>query len=655
MLESDVKHSQLWNEMKDRYFLKLLDTGLNNVPSSLMPIEEMSERECNEWIKECIAVTEHSSPQKKDQVYQIEVPVVNREFPLHASDYLILPLSLDDNSTLTGTASILEQFGSEFNIPCEHATRNFVFNKDEKIFDISAARKHYEFMLMLHKHRINMLNAEQYIRSGEKSIDSFDNSDCDSSEGGETEDFHAETIESTKRYFQQEDGALNKLYDRINGQMINAMQSTESGDLVKLVDKLHNTGDNWEIVTDHLGRNILHCAVENGNIPLVKTLLSAGLNINVQEGCGATPLTIAVLRKDVNMCKLLVEHFALISGVLYSNMPSPIEMAETMELTEIITIFEHDSIENEYISNIMNDVIADDHTYPTMENADGSEKDDSEIIYNRSIHIQFPTGVVGDQGTCKVTRSTKNRSQAAFKWVAEIPGDLHTKGYLCEAAYKAQKTGVFHYLVNKVMKRPKVTEEAFKSRKFQQQNLSRIQEAVRDGGMALGLAVVYNFQKSENFPSKEMLDEHFTLAGNHNQLLLQCFKDWLSTSAAKDKSFAYSIQLVDLFAPLLEALNIAVRNGLGTAREAIWKLLLPIFAQLQFRNYWTEALVHVVNFTTVWPLAFREIIKRNCSVSLSGKEGHDLAMDEFVEEHLVKPLKTYVSGNDFVCITCMCH
>jgi hypothetical protein len=37
-------------------------------------------------------------------------------------------------------------------------------------------------------------------------------------------------------------------------------------------------------------------------------------------------------------------------------------------------------------------------------------------------------------------------------------------------------------------------------------------------------------------------------------------------------------------------------------------------------------------------------MKRNCYISLSGKEGHDLAMDEFVEKHLVKPLKSYVTG-----------
>ena len=206
--------------------------------------------------------------------------------------------------------------------------------------------------------------------------------------------------------------------------------------------------------------------------------------------------------------------------------------------------------------------------------------------------------------------------------------------------------------MNKVLKRPKVTEEAFKSRKFQQQNLSRIQEAVRDGSMAFGLAAVYNFMKSDHFPSKEALDENLNSFGNHNNLILESFKSWISACSAKDPSFAYSMQLVVLFGPLLEGTNLVVRNRLGSTREAIWKLLLPVFAQLQFRNYWTESFVHIVNFSTAWPIAFREMLKRNCSISLSGKDGHDLAMDEFVEEHLVKPLKTYVSGTVYFKLTC---
>ena len=189
------------------------------------------------------------------------------------------------------------------------------------MFDISAARKHYEFMLMLHKHRINMVTTEQQIRSSEKRIDGSDSDySFDSSEGDHSGDIHAETIESTTRYFQQEDSALSKLYDRINDQMLNAVRSRERTDFSKLADKLRSTRQEWEVVTDHLGRNILHCAVENGNISLVKTLLSAGLNINVQEGCGATQLTIAVLKREADMCKLLVKNFASVSGALYSNM-----------------------------------------------------------------------------------------------------------------------------------------------------------------------------------------------------------------------------------------------------------------------------------------------------------------------------------------------
>ena len=326
-------------------------------------------------------------------------------------------------------------------------------------------------------------------------------------------------------------------------------------------------------------------------------------------------------------------------------MPSPMDMEENMELTDILELFQYQEKEDDDIDKIINDGsnYCSDVSMETSSN-DGDGDDTVGIVFDRSMNVQCPTVIVGDQGTCKILRSAKNRSQEAFKWVAEVPGDLHTKGYLCEAAYKAQKSGVFLCVVNKVMKRPKVIDEAFRARKFQQQNLQRIQEAVRDGAMSIGLDAVQNFNISEDFPSKEDFDEQLTLSGNHNDIPLKSFKQWLSKCAEQDQSFAYTMKMIDLFAPLLEWMNDVIRNGLGTTREAIWKILLPIFAQLQFRNYWTEALVHVVNFTAVWPVSFREMMKRNCSISLSGKEGHDLAMDEFVEKHLVKPLKSYVTG-----------
>ena len=137
--------------------------------------------------------------------------------------------------------------------------------------------------------------------------------------------------------------------------MLNAMQSKETEPLRKLVKKLQDTQKDWENVEDHLGRNILHYAVKYNNL-LVKTLLSSALNINVQEGCGATPLSLAVLNCNAEMCELLVESFASFSGPLFACMPSPMDMAKNMELTEILEVFDNQEKEDDVIDCLINKV-----------------------------------------------------------------------------------------------------------------------------------------------------------------------------------------------------------------------------------------------------------------------------------------------------------
>ena len=88
----------------------------------------------------------------------------------------------------------------------------------------------------------------------------------------------------------------------------------------------------------------------------------------------------------------------------------------------------------------------------------------------------------------------------------------------------------------------------------------------------------------------------------------------------------------------------AGKEGDGILRETVWVMMLPIFAQLNFCNYWTEAFIHVVNFTSLWPLAFRHMIRNNMSVNISGKRGHNVDMDEYLETYIVRPLKTYATG-----------
>ena len=105
-----------------------------------------------------------------------------------------------------------------------------------------------------------------------------------------------------------------------------------------------------------------------------------------------------------------------------------------------------------------------------------------------------------------------------------IPGDMHTKGYLAEACFKEQGCGGFHHLVQKVMKRPKLTKEAFKKKKFAEGNLDRIKEAVQDGTRAYSLAAVMLFKKSELYPDTDMLSNFYCATGSHTEVLLKQFK-----------------------------------------------------------------------------------------------------------------------------------
>jgi hypothetical protein len=91
-----------------------------------------------------------------------------------------------------------------------------------------------------------------------------------------------------------------------------------------------------------------------------------------------------------------------------------------------------------------------------------------------------------------------------------------------------------------------------------------------------------------------------------------------------------------------------IRYGDGKSREVVYKLLMPVYAQLGFRNYFQETFRHVVNFSAKWPQVSRVILQDNCCVNLVGKEGKGIEMDAYVESEVVQPLKTYISGHTTV-------
>ena len=74
--------------------------------------------------------------------------------------------------------------------------------------------------------------------------------------------------------------------------------------------------EDWYSVSDHLQRSILHVAIEKNYISFVVALLKSGSNPNMAKGCGATPLTLALLSKNKRMVETLLQYHALFQGFL---------------------------------------------------------------------------------------------------------------------------------------------------------------------------------------------------------------------------------------------------------------------------------------------------------------------------------------------------
>ncbi|CAB4003461.1 Hypothetical predicted protein [Paramuricea clavata] len=177
-------------------------------------------------------------------------------------------------------------------------------------------------------------------------------------------------------------------------------------------------------------------------------------------------------------------------------------------------------------------------------------------------------------------------------------------------------------------------------RHFNHGNFQRNFNAIEDFFWGVMVACVKEFQSSTFFPPSYIIEDYKKKDQEYSKFVLKCFKDWLDYNKT-DSTFEYFYLFLTKFGPLLYKLRQAVRMGNGKAREACWIELTPIFAAFNKKNYKTESLVHMLNFTALWPLAYREMFRRNCSVNVKGKHGHNFAIDEYMETFVVKPVKLY--------------
>lgn len=169
---------KIWNDAKDCYFLSLLKMGLNTIPMCSKNFEDMSEQEFVEWLSK----QDLDEQKKKKGKFAVQVPEMVEPGNTNKSDVVILPLSLEDNSTINGTASIFEEFGKEFRISCDHDTCFLPFNETTKTFDLKEARNRFEFLKVLENHKLEMKELTSQLDSREKSIEGAASNQADSDE-----------------------------------------------------------------------------------------------------------------------------------------------------------------------------------------------------------------------------------------------------------------------------------------------------------------------------------------------------------------------------------------------------------------------------------------------------------------------------------------
>ena len=191
------------------------------------------------------------------------------------------------------------------------------------------------------------------------------------------------------------------------------------------------------------------------------------------------------------------------------------------------------------------------------------------------------------------------------------------------------------------MKRPTVNPSSFKS-KFKNNNYNNNDEVLFDYDDGLSIAMVRMFESSVFFPTKEQLDNCLKDTKSHNSILLEKLEEWL-LDLSNDQVAHYHLQFVNELMPITRWYNTSIRNGNGMAMEGVWMLCPAIYSQMGRTNYRDESFTQIVNAIANWPFAYRMMYCMNRTVNLDGKQGRQLAGDEWVEDFLVRPVKQFTA------------
>lgn len=621
MLDSYPDLQALLQQRFDDYLIEALNLVVNVLNVSFNDLKKMSEKDFNTFI------TDDKYKSNKKNVLDVHVPDLRQEYPEsnNKASVIILPLSIEDESLTAGTASVMREFASDINISLGKSQDYLTYNRHVKKFDIRAARERHKFYKEMECHTQNMERFREIMEMEDSDdlhndVELDHGADCPTSFKTQMKQLANHTKEVMTK-LKEGTNRLTNMKDRV------LFLKTKSG--------------LWIDVLDDFGRSPLHHAVIEGCTSLVESLLLAGACVNIPEGCGVTPVMIAINHNNLEVVKILIKYGARITGSFHGNIPDPLQMAYAIGNKYITQVLEDRRMYEIHARQAVHKELGlREESLPVQPNDTRLNHEPDEHMSERGdVRLTFNL-TIGDAKSTSTLRGVRNRAPDEFGSFKDVPGDFHTQGYVMECLSRISGPGGFYYVIRQILRRHKVTPKSFVDI-FKEGNYERNMDALNNYFWGLCIAAVASFKSSDFFPDDEALKNAKSTDDNVNNFLLKSFKAYLQEASKTDVIVAYHSKFITSFGPLLLAFHESVRYGNAKTREACWLSSLVMFCALKKKNYKDEAISHIANFTALWPTAIREMYRRNSSISYKGRKGHNLALDEFVETVMVRPLKMF--------------
>ena len=119
----DKEKKEMFENFKDIYLLELMDTTFNEIPQTNTKIKDMIEEDINKVLPK---IGTDSKKRKKVDIVLPRLETVLKNGNSQKTKTVILPLSLEDNSTIAGTACIFDNLGNLFGLPSQKAGAEFL-------------------------------------------------------------------------------------------------------------------------------------------------------------------------------------------------------------------------------------------------------------------------------------------------------------------------------------------------------------------------------------------------------------------------------------------------------------------------------------------------------------------------------------------------